>query len=89
MAGAENNQRRLLSGYINRFAKRIKQNVDDAEVSLLKEYNKTYPDYVIHWYERSQPQQWYKPGILAEYVKALVKVDKLDGSELLATLQEG
>lgn len=87
--GAESNQRRLLSGYINRFAKRIKQNVDDAEVSLLKEYNKTYPDYVIHWYERSQPQQWYKPGILAEYVKALVKVDKLDGSELLATLQEG
>lgn len=87
--GFDIKHRRLLSGYTNNLAKRIKQNVDDAEVALLKEYNKTYPEYVIHWYERSQPHQWYNAGVLAEYVKALVKVDKLDDSELLATLQQG
>ena len=42
-------QRRTLSGYIGRFAKRVTENVDDAEVSLLKEYNKRDPEYVI-WY---------------------------------------
>ena len=32
--------------------------MDDAEVPLMKEYNKTYPDYaILHWYERGQPQQ--------------------------------
>ena len=31
------------------FAKRVTDNVDDAEVSLLKEYNKRDPEYVI-WY---------------------------------------
>jgi ATP-dependent metalloprotease len=66
----------------------VKDNADD-EVSLLREYNKRDPEYVIRWYERSRPQQWYNPGILAEYVKALVKTDKLDKSELLSVIQEG
>lgn len=82
-------QRRAYSGYIGSLAKRMKQNADNAEVSLLKEYNKTDPEYVIRWYERCQPHQWHHPGILAEYVKALVKTNKLDDKELLATLQEG
>ena len=82
-------QRRTLSGYIGRFAKRVTDNVDDAEVSLLKEYNKRDPEYVIRWFERSRPYQWYSPGILAEYVKALVKTDKLDKTELLSVIQEG
>ena len=70
-------------------AKRLKQNADDVEVSLLKEYNKRDPEYVIRWFERSRPYQWYSPGILAEYVKALVKTDKLDKTELLSVIQEG
>ena len=31
------------------FAKRVTDNVDDAEVSLIKEYNKRDPEYVM-WY---------------------------------------
>ena len=46
-------------------------------------------EYVVGWYERSRPHQWYSPGVLAEYVKALVKTDKLDKSELFSVLQEG
>ena len=67
----------------------MKQNADDVEVSLLKEYNKRDPEYVVGWYERSRPHQWQSPGVLAEYVKALVKTDKLDNSELFSVLQEG
>jgi hypothetical protein len=44
---------------------------------------------VVGWYERSRPHQWQSPGVLAEYVKALVKTDKLDNSELFSVLQEG
>ena len=71
------------------FAKRVTDNVDDDEVSLIKEYNKRDPEYVIRWFERRRPHQWYSPGILAEYVKALVKTDKLDKTELLSVIQEG
>lgn len=87
--GSYNEQRRLLSRYVNKSAHKMRQNVDDPEVSLLKEYNRTDPNNVIRWYEHSQPHQWYNPGILREYVRALVKARRLDDSELLATLQEG
>lgn len=87
--GARHWQERVYSGYIDNLAKRLKQTEDSAEVALLKDMNKTNPEYVILWYERSPPHQWYKPAFLAEYLKALVKVDKLDEHELLATLKEG
>ncbi|KAH7430830.1 hypothetical protein KP509_08G016800 [Ceratopteris richardii] len=80
---------RAYSSYIDNLARKLKQADNYAEAALLREYNKTDPEYVIHWYERSPPYQWYKPAFLAEYLKALVKVDKLDEHELLATLKEG
>eukprot|EP00249_Psilotum_nudum_P024446 c29184_g1_i1 orf=464-2650(+) len=88
-------QKRLLSGYIGNLAKRVKQlendfsqNGDANEVALLKELNKMDPEGVIKWYE-SRPQSWYNPQVLAEYLRALVKVDRLNESELLETLQKG
>ncbi|KAI5065464.1 hypothetical protein GOP47_0020159 [Adiantum capillus-veneris] len=88
-SGAQHFQERAYSGYIDSLAKRLKQSEDSAEIALLKDFNKTNPEYVIHWYERCPPHQWYKPAFLAEYLKALVKVDKLDEHELLMTLKEG
>ncbi|MCO5612746.1 hypothetical protein L7F22_067015 [Adiantum nelumboides] len=87
--GYQHHQERAYSGYIDNLAKRLKGSEDSAEIALLKDFNKTNPEYVILWYERSPPHQWYKPAFLAEYLKALVKVDKLDEHELLATLKEG
>ncbi|KAI5077216.1 hypothetical protein GOP47_0007040, partial [Adiantum capillus-veneris] len=87
--GAQNEQRRLLSRYANKSAHKTAKNVDDPAVPLLKELNKTDPNRTIHWYEHSQPHHWYNPSILREYVRALVKAEKLDNSELLASLQEG
>ncbi|KAI5084498.1 hypothetical protein GOP47_0001244 [Adiantum capillus-veneris] len=87
--GTYNEQRRLLSKYTNKSVHKIRQNGDDPEVSLLKEYNETEPNRVIRWYEHSQPHHWYNPRILREYVRALVSAKKLDNSELLSTLQEG
>ncbi|ONK59278.1 uncharacterized protein A4U43_C08F4810 [Asparagus officinalis] len=46
------------------------------------------PERVIRLFE-SQPSLHSNPSALSEYVKALVKVDKLDGSQLLSTLRKG
>eukprot|EP00249_Psilotum_nudum_P024448 c29184_g2_i1 orf=540-1106(+) len=88
-------QKRMLSGYIGNLARRVKQlekdlsqNANEKEVALLKELNKMDPEGVIKWYE-SRPQSWYNPQVLAEYLRALVKVDRLNESELLETLQKG
>lgn len=58
------------------------------DVALLKEIYKNDPERVIRLFE-SQPSLHSNPSALAEYVKALVKVDRLDQSTLLETLQRG
>lgn len=59
------------------------------EVAHLKElHHRNDPESVIRLFE-SQPSLHSSPSALSEYVKALVKVDRLDESELLKTLQRG
>ncbi|KAH7298157.1 hypothetical protein KP509_25G029600 [Ceratopteris richardii] len=80
---------RKYSGITENLTRKLKHTDSSAEIALSREYNKVNPNSVIVWYERSSPQKWYKPAFLAEYLKALVKVDKLDEHELLVTLRKG
>jgi ATP-dependent metalloprotease len=59
-----------------------------SETSLLKEIYRSDPERVIQIFE-SQPSLHSNPSALSEYVKALVRVDRLDESTLLKTLQRG
>lgn len=60
-----------------------------SEVAHLRElYHRNDPEAIIRIFE-SQPSLHSNPSALSEYVKALVKVDRLDESELLKTLQRG
>ncbi|KAK4787823.1 hypothetical protein SAY86_011656 [Trapa natans] len=59
------------------------------EVAHLKElYHRNDPEALIRLFE-SQPSLHSSPSAVAEYVKALVKVDRLDDRELVKTLQRG
>ncbi|KAL9230389.1 hypothetical protein vseg_005750 [Gypsophila vaccaria] len=51
-------------------------------------YRRSDPEAVIRAFE-NQPSLHNSPSAVAEYVKALVKLDKLNESELLRTLQRG
>ncbi|XP_043719778.1 ATP-dependent zinc metalloprotease FTSH 4, mitochondrial-like isoform X3 [Telopea speciosissima] len=82
-------QRRSLSSYVGSLARRARDADGANDVTLLKElYRRSDPEGVIRLFE-SQPSLHSNPSALAEYVKALVKVDRLDESELLKTLQRG
>ncbi|KAJ4953957.1 hypothetical protein NE237_030789 [Protea cynaroides] len=82
-------QQRCLSSYVGSLARRARDADAANDATLLKEiYRRTDPEGVIRLFE-SQPSLHSNPSALAEYVKALVKVDKLDESELLKTLQRG
>ncbi|KAJ7176034.1 hypothetical protein O6H91_Y541900 [Diphasiastrum complanatum] len=89
-------QKRYLGGYIGKFSRRLEQqlereagfDLEDNQVKLLRELNKVDPEGVIRWFE-GRPLQHHNSGALAEYVKALVKVDRLDESSLLKALQRG
>uniref|UniRef100_A0A453EY51 Uncharacterized protein n=1 Tax=Aegilops tauschii subsp. strangulata TaxID=200361 RepID=A0A453EY51_AEGTS len=59
-----------------------------SEASMIKEIYRSDPERVIKIFE-SQPLLHSNPSALSEYVKALVKVDRLDDSTLLKTLQRG
>lgn len=60
-----------------------------SEVAHLKElYHQNDPEAVIRLFE-SQPSLHNNTSALSEYIKALVRVDRLDESELLKTLQRG
>ncbi|KAG8051572.1 hypothetical protein GUJ93_ZPchr0001g32828 [Zizania palustris] len=59
-----------------------------SDTSLLKEIYRSDPERAIQIFE-SQPSLHSSPAALSEYVKALVKVDRLDESTLLKTLQRG
>ncbi|XP_052620242.1 ATP-dependent zinc metalloprotease FTSH 4, mitochondrial [Lactuca sativa] len=84
-------QRRFQSGYMGSFSRRLREpDVDvSSNAAYLRElsYRNDY-EAVIRVFE-SQPSMHTSPSAFKEYVKALVKVDRLDESELLKTLQRG
>ncbi|RWR73639.1 ATP-dependent zinc metalloprotease FTSH 5, mitochondrial [Cinnamomum micranthum f. kanehirae] len=81
-------QERFQSTYVGSFSRRVRD-TDTNDITLLKElYRRNDPEGVIKLFE-SQPLLHSNPSALAEYVKALVKVDRLDQSSLLKTLQRG
>lgn len=60
-----------------------------SDAGYLRELNyRNDPEAVIRMFE-SQPSLHYNQSAVSEYVKALVKVDRLDDSELLKTLRKG
>ncbi|BBN01005.1 ATP-dependent metalloprotease [Marchantia polymorpha subsp. ruderalis] len=89
-------QKRFMSGYMSGFSRRLEQleresskyGTDDKHAAVLRELNKVDPEGVIRWFE-TQSAAHRSPAALAEYVKALVKVDRLDQSALFKTLQRG
>jgi ATP-dependent metalloprotease len=83
-----NLQERCQSSYAGSFARRAHHMEGPNEASLLKEIYRSDPEKVIRIFE-SQPSLHSSPSALSEYVKALVKVDRLDESSLLRTLQRG
>ncbi|CAJ1972888.1 unnamed protein product [Sphenostylis stenocarpa] len=82
-------QERFQSSYLGSIARRARDADEAAEVAYLKElFHQNDPEAVIRVFE-SQPSLHNSPSALSEYVKALVKVDRLDESELLKTLRRG
>jgi hypothetical protein len=88
-------QRRRMSSYTSNYSRRLEQaeagsklESEDKQVDLLRQLNKVDPESVIRWFE-SRPLPHLSSAAMAEYVKALVKVDRLDESALLKTLQRG
>ncbi|KAK0571060.1 hypothetical protein LWI29_010434 [Acer saccharum] len=82
-------QRRLQSNYVGSLARRVRDADEASEVAHLRElYRRNDPEAVIRLFE-SQPSLHHNQSALSEYVKALVRVDRLDDSELLKTLQRG
>ncbi|KAK7321591.1 hypothetical protein VNO77_32390 [Canavalia gladiata] len=82
-------QERFRSSYIGNLARQVRDIDEASEVAYLKElYRQNDPEAVIRVFE-SQPSLHTIPSALSEYIKALVKVDRLDKSELLKTLRRG
>ncbi|KAL5074595.1 hypothetical protein RYX36_013579 [Vicia faba] len=78
-------QKRSQSSYLGNLVRRL----EHLEASYLKElYHRNDPEAVIRAFE-SRPYLHSNSAALSEYVKALVKVDRLDESELLKTLRRG
>ena len=76
-------QERFQSSYLSSIARRARDADEASEVAYLKElYHQNDPEAVIRVFE-SQPSLHNSPSALSEYVKALVKVDRLDESQLL------
>ncbi|KAL6953453.1 ATP-dependent zinc metalloprotease FTSH 4, mitochondrial [Sarracenia purpurea var. burkii] len=82
-------QERFQSSYVSSLKRRMRDADGLNDVAYLKElYLRNDPEAVIRIFE-SQPSLHANPSALAEYIKALVKVDRLDDSELLKTLHRG
>jgi ATP-dependent metalloprotease len=80
---------RFHSSYVGSLARRIRDANGSNDLEYLKELgHRNDPEAVIRLFE-SQPSLHSNPSALSEYVKALVKVDRLDESELVRTLQRG
>lgn len=84
-----NAERRYQSSYVGNLARRVRDTEEASELAHLKElYHRNDPEAVIRLFE-SQPSLHANPSALSEYVKALVRVDRLDDSELIKTLHRG
>jgi len=82
-------QERFQSSYGGSLSRRVRDTDGSNDAAYLRElYHRNDPEAVIRLFE-SQPSLHSNPSALSEYVKALVKVDRLDESELLKTLQRG
>lgn len=82
-------QERFQSSYVGNLGRRLRDADGASDAAYLKElYHRNDPEAVIRLFE-SQPSLHSNPSALAEYVKALVRVDRLDESELFKTLQRG
>ncbi|KQK08386.1 probable mitochondrial import inner membrane translocase subunit TIM21 isoform X1 [Brachypodium distachyon] len=79
---------RYYSSYFGSLSRSARDLGSPSEASLLKEIYRSDPERVIQIFE-GQPSLHSNPSALSEYVKALVKVDRLDESILLKTLQRG
>lgn len=84
-----NTQERFQSSYVRSFARRARELDEVNELAYLKELSmRNDPEEVIRLFE-STPSLHSNSSALSEYVKSLVKVGRLDESELLKTLQRG
>jgi ATP-dependent metalloprotease len=83
-----NLQERNQSSYIGSLARRMRDLDAPSKTFFLKEIYRSDPERVIQIFE-SQPSLHSNPSALSEYVKALVKVDRLDENILLKTLHRG
>ncbi|CAH8341804.1 unnamed protein product [Eruca vesicaria subsp. sativa] len=80
---------RFQSSYVGSFARRVRERDEFSEVAQLRELvRRNDPEAVIRIFETT-PSMHANPSALTEYIKALVKVDRLDNSELVRTLQRG
>lgn len=80
---------RFQSSYVGSFARRVRERDEFNDVAQLRElFRRNDPEAVIRIFE-SSPSMHSNPSALTEYIKALVKVDRLDNSELVRTLQRG
>lgn len=80
---------RFHSSYVGSLARRVRDSDGLSDAAYLKELNhRNDPEAVIRLFE-NQPSLHTNPSALGEYVKALVKVDRLDDAELLKTLHRG
>uniref|UniRef100_A0A803LB94 AAA+ ATPase domain-containing protein n=1 Tax=Chenopodium quinoa TaxID=63459 RepID=A0A803LB94_CHEQI len=80
-------QKRYQSSYVGSLGRRGRD-AEGASDYFRDVYRRGDPEAVIRAFE-SQPALHSSPIAVAEYVKALVKVDRLNESELLRTLQRG
>lgn len=84
-----NVQERSQSSYVGSLGRRVRDADAGSDPGYLRELNyRNDPEAVIRMFE-SQPSLHYNQSAVSEYVKALVKVDRLDDSELLKTLRKG
>lgn len=82
-------QERFRSSYVGNLGRRVRDADEASDAARLKElYHRNDPESVIRLFE-SQPSLHTNQSALSEYIKALVKVDRLDESELLRTLRRG
>ncbi|XP_057432062.1 ATP-dependent zinc metalloprotease FTSH 4, mitochondrial-like [Lotus japonicus] len=81
-------QERFQSSYVGNLACQGREADKASEVDLKELNHRNDAEAVIRAFE-CQPSLHANPSAVSEYVKALVKVDSLDESELLKTLHRG
>lgn len=75
--------------HFGNLARRLRETEGASDAAYLKELSRRNDsEEVIKLFE-SQPSLHSNPSALAEYVKALVRTDRLDESELFKTLRRG